>query len=938
VANARVSVLNVDTGLARATQTNDSGLYNLVRLPVGLYEVSVESAGFKRAKRTGIRLNVGAVVNLNVQLEIGATQEAVTVSGEAPLIESTRSQTSTTVNQKAVSDLPINGRNFLDFALLTPGVVRDPRGGDLSFGGQRGTANSLLVDGGDSNNLFFGQSTGRAGTRNPYSFSQDAVQEFQVNSSAYGAETGRAGGGVINVVTKSGTNELHGTAFWFYRDRALNANTFINNSRGIARQPFHFNQFGGNLGGPVRRDKVFYFFNYDGQRNTNPNPVFLPVAAPADTLSQQGARELDRYLTPYTTNLNNNIYTGKIDWNLSDRHNLNVRYNAHRFNGKNFENAGSQSAAEHTGDSNVTTDNIAVNYNRILSPALVSDTRVIYIRDDEPGAANSDAPEAQIRQNNILVMQIGRNNFSPRYTNSKKTQILQSASWIKGRHTFKFGGDLNFERIGNFFPGNFSGSFQFASYADFAARRATQLTQAFAGEGTDGPLTRPNVNEVAFYLQDAWRVSDRLTVNYGIRYDLMDSRDPLVRNPDQGLAAMGIDTARMNLDSNNFAPRFGFAYRLTRSNRLLLRGGYGIYYGRTPAILTGTAHSQNGIQVQTYTIRENLPVYPAVLSRPPAASRTPDIYAFAPNYVQPLTHQWSLNVETEVSANWLVTLGYLGVRGTHLTTTRDINLFPSVAERGVWIDGSPIDVLRHPATRPNRNFGRISLFDSGQDSIYHGGFVQLTKRLSRSMQILTSYTWSKVIDTVPEATSVVVGTGDDAKVAQDTLLPGLDRGLGDSDIRHRFVFSGVWDIDYARSLTSPAARGILGGYQLSLIANVTSGRWFSQTVGGTSDVNRDGNARTDRPAGVGRNTIEGPGFAAVDLRFSKDVPVGSERVRLRLIFEAFNLTNRANFNNFNRTPVAFNANTLAFTPVAGYLARTGSADPRILQLAAKIIF
>ncbi|HBY61601.1 MAG TPA: TonB-dependent receptor, partial [Solibacterales bacterium] len=179
--------------------------------------------------------------------------------------------------------LPINGRNFLDFTLLTPGVVRDVRAGDISFGGQRGTANSLLVDGGDTNNNFFGQSMGRIGSgRSPYSFSQDAVQEFQVKTNGYDPEIGRAGGGVVNVITKSGTNELHGGAFWFFRERSMNANTFINNSRRIARTPYRFNQFGGNAGGPVKKDKVFFFYNYDGQRNSTPNEVFLQVNAPAD--------------------------------------------------------------------------------------------------------------------------------------------------------------------------------------------------------------------------------------------------------------------------------------------------------------------------------------------------------------------------------------------------------------------------------------------------------------------------------------------------------------------------------------------------------------------------------------------------------------------------------------------------------------------------------
>ncbi|MEJ7606615.1 MAG: carboxypeptidase regulatory-like domain-containing protein [Bryobacteraceae bacterium] len=366
VAGASISAVSRQTGFTRTTQSNESGLYTMVRLPAGRYDLSVEMAGFKASKRTDIPLNVGSVVTLDVPLEVGAATEQVTVTADVPLVETTRSQTSTVVNEKAVRELPINGRNFLDFALLTPGVSRDPRGGDLSFGGQRGTANSLLVDGGDSNNLFFGQSSGRAGTRNPYSFSQDAVQEFQVNTSGYAAEMGRAGGGVINVITKSGTNDIHGTAFWFFRDRSLNANTFINNSRNIARQPYHYNQFGGNLGGPVRKDKLFFFFNYDGQRNTNPNPVFFSIVPPADDLSQQAGRELQQYLTPYTRNFDNNIYTFKADWNISTNQNLSVRYNRHTFTGKNLENSGQGSAAGHTGNSNVETDNLATNYTRVL--------------------------------------------------------------------------------------------------------------------------------------------------------------------------------------------------------------------------------------------------------------------------------------------------------------------------------------------------------------------------------------------------------------------------------------------------------------------------------------------------------------------------------------------------------------------------------------------
>lgn len=943
IGGAKVTVVNQDTRLERSTVSSEAGTYNFVRLPVGKYDMSVEFQGFKSAKRTAIALTIGAVATIDIALEVGASSESVTVTGEVPVIETTRSQTSTSVNEKAVRDLPINGRNFLDFTVLTPGVVRDPRGGDLSFGGQRGTANSLLVDGGESNNLFFGQSAGRAGTRNPYTFSQEAVQEFQVNTNGYNAETGRSGGGVINVLTKSGTNNFHGTLFEFYRDKGLNANTFFNNAARRAKQPYHFNQFGGNVSGPAIKDKLFFFYNYDGQRNTLPNPVFFPttVVLPTDPASVAAVTALQPFLAPYTTGFDNNIHTVKADWNASATQTFNVRYNYQRFNGKNFENGGNQSAAEHTGNSQNNTDNIAAQYTKVFGGSKVFDSRFIFIRDNAPGEANSTAPEAVIRQAGNTLITIGRNNFSPRYTNIKKYQFIESVAINRGKHSYKIGADINIERIANFFPGNFSGSYVFDTLADFTNRRPSAFTQGLAGAGTNGATTYPNINELALFAQDSWRVSQKLTLNYGFRYDIMRYAQPLVKNPDALLLAANLDTSRINRDNNNFAGRFGFAYKL--NDRMVLRGGIGTYYARTASILIGTAHSQNGIQVQTYTLSATNPVqaplipnYPGILSAPPAVGRTPDIYVVAPDYVQPQTHQFSLNWETQLGKDYALTIGYLGVRGVHLSRTRDINLFPTVATAATFTDGRSITYFRHPNGRPNPSFGRISLFDSGGDSIYHGGFFQISKRFSQNFQLLTSYTFSKVIDTLPDQTSVVPGNaGDDAKVAFDTLRPDDERAAGDSNIKHRFVLSGVWDIDYAKSLSNPVLRTVFRGYQLSSIFSAQSGRFF--TARSNVDLNNDGNRFSDRSPTFPRNSIEGPGFASLDFRFSRDIQI-YERAKLRLMFEAFNALNRTNFNALQLTPFNFTAATNTFAPVANFLAPSNTSDPRILQLAARFTF
>ncbi|MEO5926134.1 MAG: TonB-dependent receptor [Bryobacteraceae bacterium] len=938
IANAKITAKQTATNAIHETESTSQGFYNLTALTPGAYELSFAAAGFKTEKRSGITLNVGTTVSLDIALQIGTSAEVITVTEDAPLVETARSQTSTVINTRSVSDLPINGRNFLDFTALTPGVVKDPtRGGDLTFGGQRGTMNSLTVDGTDSNNAFFGQSTGRAGSgRNPYSFSQDAVQEFQVSTNSFAPELGRAAGGVVNVITKSGTNAFHGTVFEFFRDRGLNANNFLNNSRGTPKGAYHYNQFGGNIGGPVVKDKLFFFFDYDGQRNADAiSTVLAGGAAPADAASQAARTFLQQYVGQYPRKLNNDVVLAKGDWNASSKQRLSIRYNSNRFTGTNYENSGAQSALEHTGSSKVSTDNISGNHTWTLSPTVVLESRLTYTKDNQPGAANSTNPEAIIRQGGTNVMSIGRNSFSPRYTNAKTIQWAEAATWIRGNHTMKAGVDIINQRIDNFFPGNFSGSYTFNSYADFTNKTPASFTQAFAGANTDGALTKPNVTETAFYLQDSWRATSRLTLNYGFRYDLFAYAQPPVKNPDAGLAAIGLDTSRINRDRNNYGPRVGFAYKLNQSGRTLIRGGWGMYYGRTPAIMTGTAMSQNGIQVQTYTLNANFPTYPNVLSAPPTVSRTPDIYVFAKDYVQPLTHQWSFNLEQALGNDYALTLGYLGVRGEHLSRTRDINRFPGVPTTLTYSTGGTATILRYNG-RPNTNFGRISLFDSGADSIYHGGFVQLSKRFSKSFQVLTSYTYSKVIDDKPDFTSVVVGT-DDSKNPQDQLNPNLERGRGNADITHKFVFSGIWDIDYARSLGNPFLRHLLRGYQLSTIANIQSGRPVTATVG--SDPNNDGNSATDRPLGFDRNTLATPNFLSADLRVTRDILLGSERIKLRLIAEAFNFTNRANFSAINTAAYTFAPATLRLTPTTNFGTKTGTtSDPRILQLAAKITF
>jgi outer membrane receptor protein involved in Fe transport len=645
--NVDVTVKNLDTGIVRMSTTDDRGSFRSVLLPVGRYEVSVDFKGFAPFRQPDLTVTVGQTVSLDVRLGVAGTTQEVSVTSEAPLIETSRTQISTTVDDRAVANLPVNGRNFIDFVLLTPGVTRDFRTGDISFAGQRGTLNSLVVDGADNNNTFFGQTAGRTGSgRAPFQFSQDAVKEFQVNSNGYSAEYGRAGGAVVNVVTKSGTNEFHGSVFEFYRDKSLNANDVINKIQGRAKSPYHFNQFGGSVGGPIKKDQHFFFFSYDGQRSKIPNLVFLnlPRTVPTDAATQSGIQTLSSLAQSWNRSLDQDTFLGKSDFQFGANHRLSVRYNQQNFTGEGFENGGAQNSFEHTGASLVKTNTFSGTFTSILSNRLINEARSQFLRDKEPGEANSDRPEATIQEGGQTVLIIGRNFFSPRETTIKRGQFADTVSYIAGQHSMKFGGDWNVDRIVNFFPGNFGGSYTFTSLASFAGGRPTatgeRYVQAFAGSGTTGATTKPNLSEFAGFFQDDVQVTPKLTLNLGVRYDYQGIEQPTTKNSDPQLIAAGIDTSKIPTDKNNWAPRIGLAYRSgTAGKPLVLRAGYGLFYGRTPSIMIGTAHSNNGLNVQTITVTgTSVPTYPATLNAIPAGASapTPTIFLFRQGLRQPV--------------------------------------------------------------------------------------------------------------------------------------------------------------------------------------------------------------------------------------------------------------------------------------------------------------
>lgn len=946
-----VTIANSRAGVTRTVVTGAAGAFRAPLLPVGIYEVTAELSGFAMRKLSGIELTVGQTLTLRIEMAVAGVAETVTVSSESPVIETSRAQVSATVNELSVAKLPVNGRNFLEFALLTPGVTRDVRTGDLSFAGQRGTLNSLIVDGADNNNTFFGQTTGRTGTgRAPYQFSADSVKEFQVNSNSYAAELGRAGGAVINVVTKSGTNDLSGAIFEFYRDKSLNNTDAINILNRRPKSPFHFNQFGGNVGGPLRRDKDFFFFNYDGQRNTQPNPVFLnlPANTPSDPDTRQGIEKLQALAQSWERAQDQDQFLIKTDHQLNQNHRLTLRYNQQDFTGEGFENGGPQNSFEHTGASLVNTRTFNALAASIIRPTLFNEARIQFAKDDEPGEANSANPEAAIRQGGVTVLTIGRNFFSPRFTNIERWQFADSLTWVRGDHKVKGGFDVIRDDIENFFPGNFSGSYTFQSLASF--NRGTpngpgeRYIQAFPGEGTTGPATRPDIREYSFFGQDEWRVRPDTTLSVGVRYDLQKFAKPSVRNPDPQLAAAGIDTSRLNTDTNNWQPRVGIAWSPV-GRPLVVRAGYGLFYGRTPSIMVGTAHSNNGINVQTITFTGALvPAYPNTLAAIPSGVTLPrpTIFVFDKDYENARVQQASAGFEYEVMPNTSIGVSYLFVKGDDLPRSTDINIgAPSPVTFTVAGTGERIPHSQF-APGPFTSFGRIISFQSTAESTYHGLTVTLNRRFANHFQATAAYTLGRVEDTVPDATAVVPQSGDDAKFASNPADFETDRTDGNNDQRHRFVASWVWDTNGIAEGMAGAGKALVGGWTFGGIFSAQSGQPYSAFTNSV-DINRDGNNRNDIAPGTTRNQFRLPTTVSLDPSVTREIPIQG-RARLLLIFAAFNVLNRDNFNGVRGTLFSVLGTTLTRlpdrdqAPLTGFGAYSSTTGPRILQLAVKVIF
>jgi hypothetical protein len=735
IAKASIVAVRAATG-ARYLATSDSeGRFSIDLLPPGDYTARVTADKMSPQVTPTLHVEVGAAAEMEFHLTIAGPQENVTVSSAPQTVDTQSTDVSTLLDERAISDLPLNGRRFFDLILLSPGVTQDPRSltsatnGDLSFGGIRGFQNSFLVDGGDFNNAFFAQARGLY--RAPYQFSNEVVQEFRVSTNSYGAEMGRAGGAVINVVTKSGSNHWHGTGLYYIRDSSFGASDPFLPFKPQSRQ-----QHGGaTLGGPIKKNKIFFFGGFDQHYFHVPNVVefldgtmqFQPQAgigpySPGDyeasdqALVFAAAAQLNSLAGAFPAAQIGNAAYAKLDINLTPRNQLGLRYNSSRYWGSNnvFLDPASPITYESisdNGEETVSTDTGSLTLTSGLSPRVISHLRAQFSRDLRQSYTNAPpivdgAPITTLLKITNVLDGIGRSDQLPRATREHRAQLAETLSIDTSHHSLKFGGDALITWLYDFFPTQQSGEYifdiikvnQFTFDPQESGLPLTPL-RAYAHDVPHyylqnfGPSsTNPNSNDYAAFAQDTIRATSHLALNLGVRWDLQTFTNAgLISNP------LFPPSGKVPYNPRNFAPRAGLAYSLGKSHPLVVRAGYGLFYVRIPQIYNSAIASENGItdaqvflnntqQYPQYNGHSPFPTYPnpLVTCSPTTSSCnlpagftqgvTNEVSAFAPNFTTPRVQQASLTLEREVAGHTTIAVSYLYVHGERLIRALDVNL------------------------------------------------------------------------------------------------------------------------------------------------------------------------------------------------------------------------------------------------------------------------
>ncbi len=726
IQGATIALVNEATGLHYEQTSDHAGRYAFELLPPGDYSARAAAEKMSPQLNSGIQVTLGGVTEINFKLQIAGARESVTVSAEPRAVETQPRGVSSIIDERAILNLPLNGRRFTDLVLLTSGATPDPRGQnssqncDLSFGGVRGFQTNYLVDGGDNNNAFFAQARGRY--RAPYQFSNEVVREFRVSPNSVSAESGRAGGAVVNIVTKSGSNKFHGTGFYYLRDSSLNARNAFLDVKPYSRQQ----QFGFTFGGPLKRNHAFFFAGFDQHVFHEPTVDQTLVFAAASQLSTESGL--------YPSKLLGNAGFAKLDLSLSPHNLLSTRISTSRYSGVNnvFIDPSSPVTSYGISDNgieHVETETASISLTSSLSLRVVSHLRAQFSRDLQWSESNSNSPLTRIPG---IIDGFGRSTILPRETREHRGHFAETLSHEGQRHSWKFGGDALLTTIYNFFPSTFGGEYIFSpinvdpfTFQPLIGGLTLTPLRAYAHEVPHyyfqrfGPAaSHPDTNEYAAFAQDTMRITDHFGLTLGVRYDLQNFTTKYLKtNP------LWPDSGKVPLDLNNFAPRAGISYAFGADNPTVVRIGYGLFYPRIPQIYNSAIENENGLVPTSiflnrtnYYDRQIFPQYPYSLVSCTllAASCAPptnllqfaqnDISSFAHDFRTPEVHQASATVEREIARRVVADISYSFVHGQNLIRARDVNLPRPANVQYPIFDSSGLNLLGYGSVQTFSNW------------------------------------------------------------------------------------------------------------------------------------------------------------------------------------------------------------------------------------------
>jgi hypothetical protein len=888
VKSATVTITGLENNQSWTAASDAQGRFHFLYLPVGNYRLKVEHAGFTDFTRE-LTLTLGQAFDLTVQLAVAGLAEQINVEADVAVIETLRTQLSETIVPREIDSLPLNGRNYLDLAALTPAVARaNPvanqrfaetsavPGTQVSVAGQRNINNGFVLDGLSAND----DAADLPGTF----YSQEVIREFQVITSGGIAEFGRASSGIINVVSKSGTNDYRGRLYGFLRSRQLDAR----NPLATTKDPLTQAQYGATFGGPLKRDRTFLFANFEQTRLHN--AVVLTIS-PAnvttinsllDQLNYTGER-LTTGLAP-TAYHTSNVFV-RADHRLNAGNLLSARYSFYDIDSLNARSVGGLNAISRGTGLTDRDHTLATSLVTTIRANTVNEGRFQFTRSRLAAPPNDlQGPAITISG----VANLGTSTSAPTGRDLDLYEFVDSLTTLRGAHSLKVGADVLYNRVTITFPGALQGVYTFSTIANLQAKRYVTYQQAF-GEPS---LFQANPN-LGIFAQDEWRVRPGLTINAGVRYDAQLLPDPI------------------KTDRNNFAPRLGLAFS-PGDHKMVIRASFGIYFERLPLRATSNALQRDGTKYRVASFsfgQAGAPVFPNVAAAYPTGF-LPSITTIDPDIDNAYTEQASLQIERQLSANTSLAIGYLYTRGLHLILSRNLNV-PTLSAT----DAARLGVAN--LGRPNPSFANISGYESSGDSYYNGMTLSLNRRFRRWAGYRLSYTYSKAIDNTGNAFFFT---------PQDNANLRDERGRSDNDQRHMLALSGTLLVP--QSGREGGLRCLVSGLQFAPIFRYGSALPFNIVTGG--DRNNDTNAN-DRPLGIARNAGRGFDFAALDLRLSKTFRL-NERFGIETLVESFNTLNRANLQLPNAT---FGQ---GLTPLASFGKPTAAADPRQLQFGLRISF